>query len=123
MFVEQQANKTVVRECQMPVAGSLSNIGIGSTSGQISLLTPPLGLLLAGEGVMGAFQDWKREREAIEKEMDRLIMAGRPTTAEERQVRQLQFTALIERRDAAARDLMQSGNASRRIKSSGSTST
>jgi hypothetical protein len=107
----------------MPVAGSLSNIGIGSTSGQISLLTSPLGLLLAGEGVMGAFQDWKREREAIEKEMDRLITAGRPTTADERQVRQLQFTALIERRDAAARDLMQSGNASRRIKSSGSTST
>jgi hypothetical protein len=78
---------------------------------------------LRGEGVMGAFQDWKREREAIEKEMDRLITAGRPTTAEERQVRQLQFTALIERRAAAARNLMQSGNTTRRIKSSGSSST
>jgi hypothetical protein len=38
--------------------------------------------------------------------MDRLITAGRPQTAEERQVRQLQFTALIERRDAAARNLL-----------------
>jgi hypothetical protein len=81
------------------------------------------GVAPCGEGVMGAFQDWKREREAIEREMDRLIAAGRPTTAEERQVRQLQFSALIERRDAAARDLMQSGNATRRIKSSGSSST
>lgn len=71
---------------------------------------------------MGAFQDWKREREAIEKEMDRLIMAGRPASAEERQVRQLQFTALLERRDAAARSLLQPGNADRRVKSPESTS-
>jgi len=71
---------------------------------------------------MGAFQDWKREREAIEKEMDRLITAGRPASAEERQVRQLQFTALLERRDAAARSLLQSGNADRRVKSPESTS-
>jgi hypothetical protein len=38
--------------------------------------------------------------------MDRLITAGRPSSAEERLVRQLQFTALIERRDAAARNLL-----------------
>ena len=38
--------------------------------------------------------------------MDRLITAGRPDSAEERQVRQLQFTALIERRDGAARSLL-----------------
>jgi len=69
---------------------------------------------------VSAFQDWKREREAIEKEMNRLIAAGRPTTAEERQVRQLQFTALIERRDAAARNLMQSGGASLQLKPTGS---
>ena len=72
---------------------------------------------------MGAFQDWKREREAIEKEMDRLITAGRPASAEERQVRQLQFAALLERRDAAARSLMQSANANRRVKPLGSSST
>jgi hypothetical protein len=71
---------------------------------------------------MGAFQDWKREREAIEKEMDRLITAGRPASAEERQVRQLQFTALLERRDTAARSLLQSGDASRRVKSAVSSS-
>ena len=72
---------------------------------------------------MGAFQDWKREREKIEKEMDRLITAGRPASAEERQVRQLQFAALLERRDAAARSLMQPTNANRRVKSAGSSST
>ena len=49
-----------------------------------------------------AFQDWRRECEAVQKEMDRLIAAGRPQSPEERQVRQLQFSALIERRDAAA---------------------
>jgi len=54
-----------------------------------------------------AFQTWKRECEAVQKEMDRLIAAGRPQTPEERQVRQLQFSALIERRDAAARSLLQ----------------
>jgi hypothetical protein len=72
---------------------------------------------------MGAFQDWKREHEAVEKEMDRLITAGRPASAEERQVRQLQFIALIERRDAAARSLLESGSANRRVKSSASSST
>ena len=34
------------------------------------------------------------------------ITAGRPQSPEERQVRQLQFSALIERRDAAARNLL-----------------
>jgi hypothetical protein len=56
--------------------------------------------------VNNAFQDWRRECEAVQKEMDRLITAGRPQSQEERQVRQLQFTALIERRDAAARNLL-----------------
>jgi len=53
------------------------------------------------------FQQWRQECEAVQKEMDRLIAAGRPQSPEERQVRQLQFTALIERRDAAARTLLQ----------------
>ena len=55
-----------------------------------------------------AFQDWRRECEAVQKEMDSLITAGRPQSPEERQVRQLQFSALIERRDAAARNLLRS---------------
>jgi hypothetical protein len=53
-----------------------------------------------------AFQEWRQECEAVQKEMDRLITAGRPQSADERLVRQLQFTALIERRDAAARNLL-----------------
>jgi hypothetical protein len=65
---------------------------------------------------MSAFQNWKRECEEIEREMDRLITAGRPDTVEERQVRQLQFTALIERRDAAARHLLEADTAARRLK-------
>jgi hypothetical protein len=71
---------------------------------------------------MGAFQNWKRECEEIEKEMDRLITAGRPDSAEERQVRQLQFTALIERRDAAARSLLHADTAGRRHKPFGLSS-
>jgi hypothetical protein len=67
---------------------------------------------------MSTFQSWKRECEEIEREMDRLITAGRPDTAEERQVRQLQFTALIERRDAAARNLLRADTAVRRLKQS-----
>ncbi len=52
------------------------------------------------------FQEWRRECEAVQAEMDRLISAGRPQSPGERQVRQLQFAALIERRDAAARNLL-----------------
>ena len=52
------------------------------------------------------FQEWRRECEAVQQEMDRLIAAGRPHSPGERQVRQLQFAAFIERRDAAARNLL-----------------
>jgi hypothetical protein len=67
---------------------------------------------------MGTFQDWKRECAEIEREMDRLITDGRPSTVEERQVRQLQYAALLERRDAAARNLMRSDAAGRPLKGS-----
>jgi hypothetical protein len=53
-----------------------------------------------------AFAEWRRECEAIEREMNRLISAGRPSSEDERQVRKLQFASLIERREAAARKLM-----------------
>ena len=56
------------------------------------------------------FREWRKECEVVQKEMDRLIKSGRPQTPEERQVRQLQFTALIERRDAAARNLLAAGS-------------
>jgi hypothetical protein len=64
-----------------------------------------------------AFQDWRREREAVEQEMDRLITAGLPGSVEEGQVRRTQFAALVERREAAARNLLRSGWARRRDKS------
>jgi hypothetical protein len=56
-----------------------------------------------------AFQNWRREREAIEQEMDLLITAGLPASNEERQVRRIRFAALLERREAAARNLLHSG--------------
>ena len=55
----------------------------------------------------GALIDWRSEAEAIHREMDDLLKAGGLETAAERQVRQIQFLALIERRDAAARQLLQ----------------
>src|ERR1700682_806575 len=54
------------------------------------------------------FQDWRRERDAVEQEMDHLIAAGVPASLEERQVRRTRYAALIERREAAARNLLQS---------------
>jgi len=61
-----------------------------------------------------ALQYWRREREAVEQEMDRLITEGLPASVEDRQVRQTRFVALVERREAAARKLLQSDWASRR---------
>ena len=69
-----------------------------------------------------AFQSWRRELEAVEQEMDRLIAAGLPATVEERQVRHAQFVALVERREAAARNLLQSDCASRRDESARASS-
>ena len=55
----------------------------------------------------GALIDWRSEIEAIHREMDYLFKAGWLETPAERQVRQVQYLALIERRDAAARQLLQ----------------
>ena len=52
------------------------------------------------------FEAWRAECQAVHKEMDRLLLTGRPQSSEERQIRQLQFAALIERRDAAARRIL-----------------
>jgi hypothetical protein len=51
---------------------------------------------------------WKEECDAIHMEMDRLLAAGRLGTAEERQVRKIQFMALIERRNVAAQNCLKS---------------
>src|SRR5262245_52693650 len=55
-----------------------------------------------------AFQDWQRERETVEQEIDRLIASGVPASLEERRAYRARFAALIERREAAARSLLQS---------------
>jgi hypothetical protein len=50
----------------------------------------------------GTFISWKEECEAVHGEMDRLLTSGWPETAEEREVRKIQFVALIERRNVSA---------------------
>src|SRR5262249_20342597 len=49
----------------------------------------------------------RQECDAIEQEMDRLIKGPLPASAEERQIRRIQFAALVERREDAARKLIQ----------------
>ena len=53
-----------------------------------------------------AFQYWQRERDAVETEMNELLTAGLPASSEDRQIRHIQFQALVERREAAARSLL-----------------
>ena len=48
------------------------------------------------------FQHWAHERSSVEAQMDEILTAGVPTSPMERQTRQMQFLALIERRDVAA---------------------
>jgi|GraSoiStandDraft_60_1057301.scaffolds.fasta_scaffold246317_2 hypothetical protein len=46
---------------------------------------------------------WRRECDAINQEMERLILSDWPRKQEENQVRKIQFMALVERRSEAAR--------------------
>ena len=64
-----------------------------------------------------AFKTWRREREAVEQEMDLLITAGWPASSEERQIRRTRFAALLERRETAARNLLHADRARRTDKS------
>jgi hypothetical protein len=63
-----------------------------------------------------AFHNWRRELEAVEQEMNSLIAQGLPASSQERQVRRTRFAALIERREAAARNLLRSDFVPRRSK-------
>ena len=49
---------------------------------------------------------WWRECEAINQEMERLILSAWPRTQEEIRVRKFQFAALVERRNDAARHFL-----------------
>ena len=75
----------------------------------MSIQARPSRVPLGNECAMskGALIDWESEAAAIHREMDNLFKAGWPETAADRQVRQIQFLALIERRDAAAQQLLQ----------------
>jgi hypothetical protein len=56
----------------------------------------------------GALISWKEECDAIHREMDRLLAGGWLETAEERQVRKIQFMALIAQRNVAAQNFLKS---------------
>jgi hypothetical protein len=69
-----------------------------------------------------ASEIWRRECEAIDQEMERLIRSDWPRTQEENQVRKIQFMALIERRSEAARNLLAEAAVRRRVSSDGDPS-
>lgn len=52
------------------------------------------------------YEHWMIERSSVETQMDEILAAGVPPSMEERQARRMQFLALIERRDVAARLLL-----------------
>jgi hypothetical protein len=64
-----------------------------------------------------ASEIWRKECETIHQEMERLILSDWPRTQEENQVRKLQFMALVERRDEAARNFLAEAAVRRRISS------
>jgi hypothetical protein len=53
-----------------------------------------------------ASEIWRSECEAVDREMERLILSACPRTQEEIQVRKFQFAALVERRNDAARHFL-----------------
>jgi hypothetical protein len=54
-----------------------------------------------------AFQVWSNERDTVDAEMSALFTTDLLAAPEERQVRKMRFMALVERRDAAARGLLE----------------
>jgi hypothetical protein len=62
-----------------------------------------------------ASEIWRIECEAINQEMERLILSDWPRTGEENQVRKIQFMALVERRSEAARNFLSEAAVRRRI--------
>jgi hypothetical protein len=57
---------------------------------------------------------WRAECEAVSLEMERLITSPWPRSHEENQVRKIQFAALIERRNEAARHFLKEAAARRK---------
>jgi hypothetical protein len=59
---------------------------------------------------------WRSESEAINQEMERLILSSWPRSPEENQVRKMQFMALVERRAEAAHRFLADAAVRRRRK-------
>jgi hypothetical protein len=62
---------------------------------------------MGGSTFQESFELWKRERKEIEQEIKLFLAEGRKSPAANFRARQVQFSALIERRNAAFRNLMQ----------------
>jgi hypothetical protein len=60
---------------------------------------------------------WRAECEAIHQEMERLVLSPWPRSQEENQVRKVQFAALVERRNDAARHFLAEAAGNRRVSS------
>jgi hypothetical protein len=97
-----------MRDLMHAAPGSQCNAGL-----EVFLNCDHLSLLRAGSDLMHdeGLRDWRLECEAIEQEMDRLVRSPVPASAEERQVRQTQFAALVKRREDAASKLIQADRA------------
>jgi hypothetical protein len=63
------------------------------------------------------FEEWRRECELIDREMDEIALARLSGSNDERQVRKFQFASLVERRNEAARKLLSSRGVVRRVRS------
>ena len=62
--------------------------------------------MLSRESLQQDFDNWRRECELVEAEMNRIIETALSGTKEDRTIRAVQFAALIERREAAARKVL-----------------
>jgi hypothetical protein len=63
-------------------------------------------VMVSRESLQEDFDNWRRERELVEAEMNRIIGTVLSGRKEDRTIRAAQFAALIERREAAARKVL-----------------
>jgi hypothetical protein len=68
--------------------------------------------------VSDSSQIWRAECEAVSQEMERLILSPWPRSQEANEVRKIQFAALIERRNEAARQFLKEAALRRRVRGS-----
>ena len=71
-------------------------------------------VVVTREDLQKDFEAWRRERAVVEQEMNRLIQSVHDGSKEDRDIRRMQFVALIERREAAARKALPPADWSKR---------